>query len=414
MNLICFEDSSWTAFAPLSLTRPVFALASGAMTLLQRQVATLKPDRLTLWVREELTEFTRQRIAPTLGVPVEVNRPLGDEPAVLVNAAMLRGLRVEEIPGGGEAVAMAGQTQQIAWALVRRPGLRPADVLTGSDAWAALTGLSHEEPVGDFAFQIADVIHANEGLIQADFELVRSAMTPCPVPSGFSVVAQDSVRVGSDVRIGPGVVLDASNGPILLADACVIGANSVIEGPCYIGQGTAIRPMSLIRNGMTIGPSCKIGGEVAESIIQGYTNKVHDGYLGHSFLGQCVNLGAGTTTSNLKNTYGQVELRIGSRHVKTGQMFMGSVIGDHTKTAILTRLMTGTYVGVSSMIACSAHAPKCVPSFTFLTDEGAQPYQMDKAIEVGRHVYARRKREWTQLDDAVLAYASRAAATAEA
>jgi hypothetical protein len=154
-----------------------------------------------------------------------------------------------------------------------------------------------------------------------------------------------------------------------------------------------------------VGAGCKVGGEVAETIIQGNSNKSHDGFLGHSFLGEWVNLGALTTTSNLKNTYGPISLKVGSREVQTGRMFLGSLIGDYTKTAIGTRLMSGSYVGVSSMIAVSNHAPRFVGSFQFLTDAKAEQYQFRKAVEVASRVFARRQRPWTGLDETMLLYA---------
>ncbi len=229
----------------------------------------------------------------------------------------------------------------------------------------------------------------------------------------FHAVGWEHIRVGPDVKIAPGVVLDASGGPIMIGASATIGANSVIEGPCYIGPQTSIRPLTLIRSGCSFGPNCRLGGEIGDSIIQGHSNKVHDGYLGHSFIGEWVNLGAGTTTSNLKNTYGEISLKIGEREHQTGKIFLGSVIGDFTKAAIGTRFMSGTYVGVSSMIACSRHCPRFVGSFQFITDSKHEPYQFHKAVEVAARVYARRKRSWTGLDESLLLWAAETATTAE-
>ena len=199
----------------------------------------------------------------------------------------------------------------------------------------------------------------------------------------------------------------------IIEEGVALGANAVIIGPCYIGPRTQVTPLSLIRAGTTIGSDCKVGGEIANSILMGCTNKAHDGYLGDSFLGEWVNFGAGTTTSNLKNTYGDIQVQVGSRSMPTGRQFLGSLVGDHTKTAIGTRLLTGTYVGYCCSLANSGFAPRFVPSFTFLTDKGPERYDMGKATDVMQAVFARRKRPWTTEDGVMLRYAAETAAAVE-
>lgn len=209
-------------------------------------------------------------------------------------------------------------------------------------------------------------------------------------------------------------MIDASCGPILLSDRVTIGAGAVLKGPCAIGPCTVIAPLTQIRPGTAIGANCRIGGEVSASIILSHSNKAHEGYLGHSYLGEWVNLGAGTTTSNLKNTYGEVVLKVGARRVPTGRQFLGSLVGDHSKTGILTRLMTGTYIGYCSMLAASTSPPSSVPSLTFITDAGHAAYRLDKAAEVARRVYQRRGKEWTADDEALMHYVARIAPHVEA
>ena len=156
----------------------------------------------------------------------------------------------------------------------------------------------------------------------------------------------------------------------------------MIQGPCFVGWHSTVMPLALIRGGTSIGPQCKVGGEVSNAIILGSSNKSHEGFLGDSYLGEWVNLGAGTTTSNLKNTYGEVSIKIGTREIPSGHNFLGSLIGDHTKTAIHTRLMTGTYVGYCCMLAANGSSPRFVPSFSFCTERGIEPYRAEKAAEV--------------------------------
>src|SRR6185369_14910941 len=137
----------------------------------------------------------------------------------------------------------------------------------------------------------------------------------------------------------------ASQGPVVIAEGVEIGSNSVIQGPCYIGPHSVIRPLTIVKDACTIGRLCKIGGEIVNTIMLGHSNKAHDGFLGHSYLGKWVNFGAGTTTANLKSTYGTVSIKMGEREIPTDRQFVGALIGDHVKTAINTRIMPGTYMG---------------------------------------------------------------------
>lgn len=401
MHLVIFESASWINFAPISLTRPICAIASGTATLLDRQLRMLRPRKMTLWVRPAMEAFCRDRIVPNLPVPAEVNTPLPDAPVVLLNAAAMRPRLPAPLTGQLLQRASHGE---VSFTFLTSEGLSPRDVLENTDRWQELTAFTTHECQQAVAGQLADVIHENHALLAEDFAQTQErygVLTQGP----FQALAWESIRVGAGAKIAPGVVLDASHGPIILDAGASVGANSVIEGPCYIGTNSTVRPISLVRQGMTIGAGCKVGGEVAESIMQANSNKGHDGFLGHSFLGEWVNLGAMTTTSNLKNTYGPITLKVGSREVQTGRMFLGALVGDYTKTAIGTRLMSGSYVGVSSMIATSSHAPRFVGSFQFITDNKAEHYQFRKAVEVASRVFARRQRPWTGLDETMLLYA---------
>ena len=144
---------------------------------------------------------------------------------------------------------------------------------------------------------------------------------------------------------------------------------------------------------------CKIGGDVSNSIILAYTNKPHEGFLGDSYVGEWVNLGAGTTTSNLKNTYSQVSMSLGDGIIDTGRRFMGSLIGDHCKLSIGTRLMAGTYIGYNCMIATPKFPARFIPSYSFVTESGTEPYRMGKAVEMMKEVFNRRQRPWTATDE---------------
>ena len=259
---------------------------------------------------------------------------------------------------------------------------------------------------------IWDLVHLNEEALVADAAFrPKNRQTP---PAGpYHLINPENISVDPAATLGPGVVLDAAKGPIIIDAHTAIHPNSVLRGPCYIGPHCIIGPLALIREGVSVGPQCRVGGEVAQTIIAGFSNKAHDGYLGHSYLGHWVNLGAGTTTSNLKNTYGSIRMQIGKKQIDTDRKFMGSMIGDHTKTAIGTRLMTGSYVGYCTLLAASKMPAKYTPSFTFVTDKGSESYQPQKAKEVMTQVFARRQRPWTDHDDKMLLYAKHASQIVE-
>jgi UDP-N-acetylglucosamine diphosphorylase/glucosamine-1-phosphate N-acetyltransferase len=159
-------------------------------------------------------------------------------------------------------------------------------------------------------------------------------------------------------------VADTTQGPVVIDQDAVVTAFSRLEGPCYIGPGSHILGAK-IRAGTTIGPQCRIGGEVEASIVQGHSNKYHDGFLGHSYVGEWVNLGAGTHNSDLRNDYGEVQVVLHGRAVRTGLTKVGCFLGDHTKTGLGTLLNTGTHAGVfCNLLPSGGFLPKYLPSFT--------------------------------------------------
>ncbi len=195
--------------------------------------------------------------------------------------------------------------------------------------------------------------------------------------------------------IEPGVILDCSHGDIVVMQGAVVRPGAILIGPCYVGPGSTVLERATIRPGTCIGPICKVNGEVGGSIFQAYSNKAHDGYLGDSYVGEWVNFGAGTTNSNLLNTYGEIICKAtpDSRNERTGETFLGAIIGDHTKFAICSRIMTGSILHTGSMFATTAPVSGCVPGFTWATDAGIRPYRLDKFTEVMRAAMERRKIE---------------------
>jgi len=207
----------------------------------------------------------------------------------------------------------------------------------------------------------------------------------------------DKVIIEEGAKIEPGVVIIANKGPVYIGKNALIMANSVLRGPVAICEGATVKAGTKIYEETTIGPVCKVAGEISNSIFHSYCNKAHDGFVGNSLFGQWCNLGADTNTSNLKNNYSTVRLTDwdSGEEKETEQQFIGTVMGDHSKTGINAMLNTGTVCGVSSNIFTSGYPPKLIPSFRWVSDYDIENYKLDKAIETMRRMMARRDVELT-------------------
>jgi UDP-N-acetylglucosamine diphosphorylase/glucosamine-1-phosphate N-acetyltransferase len=412
MHVVLFEGTQWRQFAPLTISRPSFEVFCGMGSLLQKQFRATQPTRVTLWVRPGLEAYCRQHILPTIPCPADVNAPLDDEPALILSGRTLHLGRFEMDGSPSVCIDQAATGPVIRHAVVRDAGLAPSDLFDRTARWKQLLDLPQAMPQSRLPQHIWDLISWNEEAIVTEFVAMQEPSQPLP-PGPYHVIEEKSIWLGKSVVLSPGCVLDASKGPIVLDDSVSIGANAVVQGPCYIGPHTQISPLAMIRAGVSIAAMCKIGGEVSNSIILSYTNKPHDGFLGDSYIGEWVNLGAGTTTSNLRNTYSQVSMSLGNGVIDTGRRFLGAMIGDHSKLAIATHLMAGTYIGYNCMIASSKYCPKFVPSYTFLTDKGAEPYRPQRATDMMREVFNRRQRPWTETDDGMNEFAIQTARDVE-
>ena len=179
----------------------------------------------------------------------------------------------------------------------------------------------------------------------------------------------DNIYLSEGVEVRAGAVLDAQAGPIIIAKNTCINIGALIQGPIYIGPGCTINPGAKLRGNISLGPMCKIGGEMEDVILQGYGNKQHDGYLGHSYLGEWVNLGANTNNSDLKNNYGMIRINIDNEQIETGKQFLGVLMGDYVRTGISTMLNTGTVIGLGANVFDAGFQKKFIPSFQWGNEE---------------------------------------------
>ncbi|MBX3044941.1 MAG: hypothetical protein KIT33_09680 [Candidatus Kapabacteria bacterium] len=208
------------------------------------------------------------------------------------------------------------------------------------------------------------------------------------------IYAENPTRIllGKNIKISPSVVLDASKGAIIIGDNVKIMAQSTVIGPCYIGDNSTIKIGAKIYEDCSFGEWCKIGGELENTIIHSYSNKQHEGFLGHSYIGEWVNLGADTNNSDLKNTYSEINMVLPHKDVKTGRIFLGLMCGDHTKTGINSMFTTGTVAGVCGILVKEWFLPNFIKSFTWGGKTNSPTYRFEKAIETSRIVMARRNK----------------------
>jgi UDP-N-acetylglucosamine diphosphorylase/glucosamine-1-phosphate N-acetyltransferase len=254
------------------------------------------------------------------------------------------------------------------------------DTLAGS-------GEKHVDLAGRWLNDVWDLVGQLNDQLLEDIPIMGALLSGGAVENA-TVIGSHKVYLEMGASIEPYVVLDASAGPILIRRGASIASFTRIVGPCYIGEnsiivGDAIRACS-------IGDVCKIRGEISGSIVLGHSNKGHTGFVGSSYVGRWVNFGAGTTTSNLKNTYGSVQISTETGLRDTGLQFLGSLVGDHAKTGIGTMLTTGCVVGTGANVFGATTSPKRIPPFAWGDTEPYDRYQLDKFLEVAERMMERR------------------------
>ncbi len=212
--------------------------------------------------------------------------------------------------------------------------------------------------------------------------------------AGVHVIGPHPLHLGPDARVGPGVVLDLRAGPIRLDEGTTVEGPARLAGPIHLGPHCTVFGGSLAR--VAAGPHCKLRGEIADTVFLGFANKAHDGYLGHALVGRWVNLGAGTTNSDLKNSYGMVRVTLPAGRIDTGLLKVGVFLGDHVKTGIGTLLTTGGVVGVgSNVFGGTGVAPASLPPFSWVGPSGAEPVRFDRFLEIAGAAMARRDHHLT-------------------
>jgi len=364
MKVCIFEDDKVIDFFPLTMTRAVFELRCGRTLLIDKLLDFLSnPSEVCLSVRDYLAEVVKMRY-PNYHVN-EFEYLKGDE-VLFVNGRWLysgEDIKIVEdevaVFSNGELVYLRAKPETVSEILAK------GDIGKGVKEVAGKLG-QEEVKEAKLVKWPWELVFANPEMIKYDFKRLGKKGVHAKVKH-LEIVGGDEndVYIAPTAKIYPYVVIDVSGGPVIIEDGVKIQPFVFIEGPSAIGRDTYVMGRALIREGVTAGPVVRLGGEIEESIIHGYTNKYHTGFLGHAYVGEWVNLGAITTNSDLKNDYSEVEVYINGKPVKTGSLKVGSIIGDHTKTSIGTLLNTGTIIGVMCNVLSTDLSPKYIPSFTW-------------------------------------------------
>jgi UDP-N-acetylglucosamine diphosphorylase/glucosamine-1-phosphate N-acetyltransferase len=228
-----------------------------------------------------------------------------------------------------------------------------------------------------------DLLNHHEHEMKKDFSfLFKKLNRKQAIRTKAELINHKEIYISPHARVSSHAVINADKGPVFISEGCTIEPFSYIEGPVFIGENSTIKASSSIYGPVRIGEWCKTAGEISGSILHSYVNKQHHGFTGNSYLCEWVNLGAGTTTSNLKNNYSQIAVDVNGKSINSGTIFLGSIIGDHTKTGINTMLNTGTMTGISCNLYGSGYHPKKIKSFTW-SDAGKEmfAYELPKAIK---------------------------------
>jgi UDP-N-acetylglucosamine diphosphorylase/glucosamine-1-phosphate N-acetyltransferase len=361
MRVCLFEDRGVTDLEPLTLTRPASDLLCGLTRLADKQYRFFGATLHGTLVRSRLAEVCRLGHAPGA---VNNRAWLRAGPVVLVNGRWLPPglgplpLNAEERP----FVALVGD--EVAYAFVRPEHLADCAPNTLDDclaSWKAI--LPTRAACGKLFRHLWELVDHNGEQITRDWQDAGSC-APFVAGVGVAVVGpRERLTIDPTAKIEPMVVADTTRGPVVVDREAVVTAFTRLEGPCYVGPGTHLLGAK-VRAGTSLGPDCRIGGEVEASVLLGRVNKYHDGFLGHSYVGEWVNFGAGTQNSDLRNDYGEVTVTLHGRRLATGRTKVGCFLGDHTKTGLGTLLNTGATAGVFCNLLPGGLLPRHIPSFT--------------------------------------------------
>jgi len=398
--VLCLYDDRRDMFYPFSFLRPLSEMRNGMLTQRERieKVTELRTAHVITapHLEEVFAGYFRERDR-TGGFEMDARGFSCSIPVVFLTSRLLPSSdagRVILTSPPGSIFRVGSEIAGCVLPPVKEKIPFPDLVSPSKRKFEALLKGSAEEVALDSGLidSVWEIITANKTLLMSDFDLLGGGglgLDTRDLPDSVTVKSAAAIMVSREAVISSHVVLDADSGPIWIEEGANVRPFSHIEGPSYIGRGTIISA-ALVRGGTTIGPVCRVGGEIECTIFQGYTNKAHDGFLGHSYVGEWINLGAGTTNSDLKNNYSPVRVTLAGQVYETGMLKMGSLLGDHVKTGIGTLLDTGAVLGAGCNVFGGGVQPKYVPAFIWGGNGRYLEYRMKDFLETAAIVIERR------------------------
>ena len=378
MNYILFDGTVRNNLLPFTFTRPVADIRIGILTI---------REKWEIYLGSTTTTLTEEYLS--------IKYPMVElEENVMINSSFLPNQTLVDLISN----------------------LKPNQAIFKSDNVIAFYTQEHQEEVNFDNYDIIyfdedclniefswDIFSKNDAALRADFELITTDRKSLPIPKTVNVIGAENIFIEEGAKL-EFVTLNASSGPIYIGKNAEIMEGSLIRGPFSLGEEAQVKLGTKVYGATTVGPHCRIGGEVSNSVLFGYSNKGHDGFLGNSVLGEWCNIGADSNNSNLKNNYEEVKLWSYEKggFSKTGLQFCGLMMGDHSKCGINTMFNTGTVVGVSANIFGSGFPRNFVPSFSWGGASGFETYITKKAFEVAKVVMSRRNQEFTEQDKSIL------------
>ncbi|WP_158962791.1 GlmU family protein [Myroides fluvii] len=378
MNYILFDGEVRNALLPFTFTRPVADIRVGILTIREKWEKYL--GYTTTTVTEEYLEAKYPMVEAAQNI--------------MINSAFLPNEQlVELIQALQPNQAVAYQDDIVAFFTEEEQEEIDFDAYEILDFSESLIKIEHTW----------DIFQYNDVAIRQDYALLTEDRISESIPSTVQVLGREHVFIEEGAVLNF-VTLNATTGPIYIGRNTEIMEGAIIRGPFALCEGAQVKMGAKIYGATTIGPECRVGGEVSNSVLFGYSNKGHDGFLGNSVLGEWCNLGADTNNSNLKNNYAPVKLWNYETNTteNTGLQFCGLMMGDHSKSGINTMFNTGTVVGVACSIFGGGFPKTFLPSFTWGGKDLDDVYDVDKAIKTMQIVMSRRHIEWTAVEENII------------
>ena len=397
-SVCVFEDKDYKNLLPLAFRKPVYDLRCGILSIRDKYLELLDNGALYFMCRDYLEETQRAIHGENRINSLPGNDILFINGRVIPDEEFINSL----LSLKSEIIIKSKDTDTIVAAFVKHSSIKKISYDEEKLPLFDSLGISDNDrmTVSEILYPW-DLIHKNSDELIKDFSILykKEANTVKDINTGrIELIKPENIFIGKGTSIKPFTVIDASDGPIYIGENVTILSHTSVEGPVFIGDGSTVQMHSSVYHNTSVGRVCKIGGEVVASIIHSYSNKQHEGFLGHSYLGSWVNLGASTNNSNLKNNYGTVRLTVNGKEMDSGSLFLGLIMADHSKCSINTMFNTGTVVGAFCNIFGAGFPQKYIPSFTWGGVEDSVTYDIDKAIYTAQTVSSRRKVKLTDAD----------------